>query len=156
MFKKLFIILFFAFIGQAIAQEEKTCASVKYNIGHCQLGLKTLTIKNISGVVIGDYTTNKSEKNSEYPMEDFCVILFREQDEKLITYSQTNDRGKFKLKKVPDGDYRLIVKSTTEHNFGLTLASIPLKIDSKANKGKKILVRMVPSGMHSCSYAEIQ
>jgi len=155
MSRKLFIILCLALAGQTFAQE-KSCASIKFQHGNCQIGLKPLTVKRVFGIVLGDYSPNKTEKDSEFPMEDFCVILFREKDEKLVTHTKTSFKGRFELRNIPDGDYRLVVKSTDEHNFGLTVASIPLKIESKANKKKSILVRMVPLRMHSCSYAEIQ
>lgn len=79
-----------------------------------------------------------------------CVGLFTDTDHKLIVAVETDDNGRFEIKTVPPGEYRLVAKCE-----GLCVANAPLRVRRTSNRrGKPLNVHMKPSGIDSCSYID--
>ena len=78
-----------------------------------------------------------------------CVGIFSEPDHKLISVSETNDKGEFEIKNVPKGDYRLVA-----HYVGFCPANVRVRIRPDLRGGKPLFIHMKPSGIDTCSYVD--
>jgi hypothetical protein len=84
------------------------------------------------------------------PTQHALVLLFTNKTHKLKSKTEADEDGRFKLSKIADGHYRLVVKSP-----GFCTANVPLLV--KARSGSKGLVlHMKPGGIDSCSYGAIK
>jgi len=76
---------------------------------------------------------------------DACVTLF-DKDRKPVAFASTDEKGRFKLERVPDGKYLFVVNTT-----GFATAVNELTIDRRAAGPKSLFVHMVFSGIDTCS-----
>lgn len=82
-----------------------------------------------------------------------CVAVFTEKDHLLASTIATDQGGKFRVDKLPKGDYRLVVKYA-----GFCTANIPIKFNPQASQktkqSKQLVVQLRLSGYDECSFAE--
>lgn len=79
-----------------------------------------------------------------------CVGVFTGTGHKLIAATETDDNGRFELKGIPDGDYRLVAKYD-----GFSPANAKLRV--KHSRSKKVLaVQMRPVGLDTTSFVELK
>jgi len=79
-----------------------------------------------------------------------CVGVFTETDHKLIAATETDDNGRFELKGIPDGDYRLVAKYD-----GFSPANAKLRVEHSRSK-KLLAVQMRPAGLDTTSFVELK
>lgn len=75
-----------------------------------------------------------------------CVGIFREGDKKLIKMIEVSKSGRFSLKGLPNGSYRLMVKIP-----GFCPANSRLILRRSLGR-KSVVVHMIVGGMHCPSY----
>jgi hypothetical protein len=109
-----------------------------------------LTVRTISGLAgLSQKDAAGSEKFEIWP--DLCVSLFTAKGTRLVRSVRSNDDGKFVLKGIADGYYWLVV----QHSYGfLTPARVRIRVDHR-NRNKIIRIHLVPSGIDTCSWAEL-
>ncbi len=116
MLKRFCLTCFFLVIfgNYLLAQNTEKCSSLKYEEIN-QIIPNSLSVKKLVGNVIAE--------DGKIPLVDVCIGLFVEANKKLILVTQSNREGKFKMKKIPNGKYRLVVK----HNLNFyCVANIPI------------------------------
>ena len=74
-----------------------------------------------------------------------CVGVFTEVDHKLVAVVSTDQRGRFELKGIPEGTYRLVVKYE-----GFSPANAKVRIEH-SRRNKLLTVQMRPTGLDSGS-----
>lgn len=134
-----FCCLSFSFVatGQAI---QTACKDMRYESRN-QIGYGPLRVRAVRGAATDAQRT---------PIPKSCIGVFREEDHKLIAATETDDRGRFDLKGVPDGDYRLVAKYD-----GFSIANAQLRI-GRAGSKKTLAVQMRPAGIDTGSFVELK
>jgi Carboxypeptidase regulatory-like domain len=80
-----------------------------------------------------------------------CFVLFTEKEHKLVASVKSDSAGRFELKDVAPGRYRLIARAE-----GFCTANIPLEVVKSSRRQKtEILVHFRPAGIDTCSYGEL-
>jgi len=80
-----------------------------------------------------------------------CFALFTEIGHKLVTSAKADLDGRFELRNVAPGRYRLVARAK-----GLCTANIPLEVVAASRHRKaEILVHFRATGIDTCSYGEI-
>jgi uncharacterized Rossmann fold enzyme len=134
---------------EVYAQSGKVCKIPEFN--SC-IGLNQLVVKNISGQVRVYLERKETNEEDFVIVSDACVSLFTK-DRKLVSSTTTDEDGVFKLNKVKDGNYWMVVR---DNYNALTPAVIEVKVSRKVQRNKKITVHMVILAIDSCSYGELQ
>lgn len=147
-FAVILAVALFSLTFQSPAQKNKSCALPEYN--NC-VGLEQIKLSKISGQV-SEFLENKEGGKETIYLSDACVTLYSN-DKKVIDSTETDEKGRFKLKNVPDGNYWLVVSDDYKV---YTPALIEIKVDRKLKEKRKMTVRMVISGIDTCSYGELQ
>ncbi len=81
-----------------------------------------------------------------------CFVLFTEGDHKLVASAKADSNGRFELKDVMQGRYRLVARAE-----GLCTANIPLEVVKHSSRTRReILVHFCPSGIDTCSYGDLK
>ncbi len=76
-----------------------------------------------------------------------CVAVFSEPDHRLLASFETDDSGHFALPKLARGDYRLVAMYDSY---------CPVNARMRVSRrGGPLRLKMVPSGIDTCSYAEL-
>jgi outer membrane receptor protein involved in Fe transport len=100
---------------------------------------------NILGIVL--------DKNTDQPVEFATIGVYSESDSSLVTGSISDDKGEFKIEKLPQGDYYLDVRfigysnerinkvSIRQDQPGIYLGSIELKQSSRNIKAVEIVAQ---------------
>ena len=84
---------------------------------------------------------------------DACVGVFTEPDHTLIAETESDDVGHFEIAGIPDGNYRLMVKSAY---VGFCPANTRLQLDRRAKTKKTLLAKMRPADSDTCSFIELK
>ena len=63
----------------------------------------------------------------------------------------TDENGRFELKGIPDGNYRLVIKYDA-----FCPANAKARIDRHASTKKTLIAHMRPGGIDTCSYLELK
>jgi hypothetical protein len=143
----LFGAVLLVFSGPCLAQQKDNtsqCSTTYENHNQTDYGpLKVRTVEGTSAIQVG---------TQEQPgVPGACFVLFTEKDHKLVASMKADSEGRFKLRDVAPGRYRLVARAE-----GLCTANIPLEV-VKASRGQKsgILVHFRPTGLDTCSYGEL-
>jgi hypothetical protein len=130
-------------IGCAAVGEEnrRTCKDLSYESRN-QTDYGPLQVSKIRG-------TMQDAQGS--PIPKACVAIFTEIDHKLIALTETDRSGYFKLKGIPDGNYRLIAKYE-----GFCPANAKVRIERNRRIKKPLSVKMRFAGIDTCSYIELR
>jgi hypothetical protein len=135
------------FSGPCLAQQkDKTsqCSTVYEN--HNQTDYGPLQVHAIEGVSVIQVGTQEQPR-----VPGACFALFTEKDHKLVASVKADSDGRFELRDVASGRYRLVARAE-----GLCTANVPLEV-VKSSRGRKteILVHFRPTGIDTCSYGEL-
>jgi len=110
---------------------------------------KTLSYENRNQVDYGPLRMaiigGTAEDSQRVPIPDVCVGVFTEVDHKLVAVVSTDQRGRFELKGIPEGTYRLVVKYE-----GFSPANAKVRIEH-SRRNKLLTVQMRPTGLDSGS-----
>lgn len=120
---------------------EITCKNLTYESRN-QTDYGPLRVASIRGI---------AQDPQGVPIPKACIGAFTETDHKLIAVTQTDDSGKFELKGIPDGEYRLVAKYE-----GFCPANAKLRIGRRAKSKKPLTVQMRFAGLDTCSYVELK
>src|SRR4029078_9072716 len=63
---------------------------------------------------------------SKQPVGSATISVLEKKDSSLVTFTMTDNAGKFELKGIPNGDYRLMISHVNYHN-----SNIPFKISDE-------------------------
>jgi hypothetical protein len=120
------------------------CATSYENHNQTDYGpLKVELIQGTSDVQVG------TQKQPGVP--GACLVVFTDGDHKLVTSVKADADGRFELKGVAPGHYRLLARAE-----GFCTANILLEVvKTSHNRKSEILVHFRPAGIDSCSYAEV-
>ena len=83
------------------------------------------------------------------PVPNVCVGIFNESDHKLVAAAQTDTKGTFELKAIPDGNYRLVAKCEA-----FCSANARIRIKARSGSGKALSIHFRASGIDTCSYID--
>jgi hypothetical protein len=124
------------------AKEQTTCDSPMSYESHNQIDPKPLRLKTIRGVAIDEQGV---------AVWNLCLGLFAEKDHKLIASIRAGEDGRFALKDIPPGEYRLVAKSS-----GFCTANVPLRVGYRLSGSKTdLLLHMNVTGIDKCSYGDL-
>lgn len=130
----------------ATAQDSNssTCSTLYENHNQIDYGpLKVEVVQGTSDIQVG------TQKQPGVP--GACLVLFTEKDHRLVASVKADADGRFELKDVAPGRYRLLARAE-----GFCTANIPLEVVKSARHHKaEILVHFRPAGIDTCSYAEL-
>ena len=123
---------------------ESKCATSYENHNQTDYGpLKVAAITGANDVQDG------TEKQPGVP--GACLVLFTDKDHELVMSVKVDADGRFELKDVPPGRYRLIARAE-----GFCTANIPIEVVKPSrNRKSEILVHFRPAGIDTCSFAEV-
>jgi carboxypeptidase family protein len=79
-----------------------------------------------------------------------CLILFTESDRRLVASVKTGADGRFEMKGIVPGRYRLIARLN-----GFCTANIPVEIIKSSRRKTQIVVHFRVTGLDDCSYGEL-
>jgi carboxypeptidase family protein len=77
-----------------------------------------------------------------------CVGVFTETDHKFIAAAQTDDSGRFELKNVPDGNYRLVAK------YEVLALATRIHVNRHSRSKKPLASHIRLAGIDTTSYFE--
>jgi hypothetical protein len=124
------------------AEEQTTCDSPMSYESHNQIDPKPIRLKTIRGVAIDE---------EGVAVWNLCLGLFAEKDRKLIVSIRAGEDGRFALKDISPGDYRLVAKSP-----GFCTANVPLRVGSRSSGSKtELVLHMNATGIDKCSYGDL-
>ena len=125
----------------ALAQEElPSCPSAYQN--HNQIEYGPLLVRAVAGRVI-------DRQSAVVP--GACLTVFSEIGHKLVTSARTDAKGGFRLAKIREGRYRVVVMVD-----GFCAASVPIRLSSRAVGEKQLLVQMRAPGVDDCSFGTLE
>ena len=121
-----------------------TCSTTYENHNQIDYGpLKVVVVQGASDIQVG------TQKQPGVP--GACFVLFTEKDHKLVASVESDADGRFDLKDVAPGRYRLLALAE-----GFCTANIPLEVvKSSRDRKAEIQVHFRPTGIDTCSYAEL-
>jgi hypothetical protein len=127
----------------AIGQEPRTdCKDLTYE-NHNPTDNAPFQVSRIRGI---------AQDAQRLPI-DACLGIFTEAEHTLIATAGTDDTGHFDLTGIPDGNYRLVVKSSYT---GFCPANAKLQIDRRVKTKKTLTVEMRAAGSDTCSWIEMK
>jgi hypothetical protein len=133
--------------GLCLAQQSgdsSQCSTAYEN--HNQIDYGPLKVRVVKGTSVIQVGTQKQSAVTEA-----CFILFTEKDHKLVASVKADSDGRFELKDVAPGRYRLVARAE-----GLCTANIPLAVVKPPRRKKtEILVHFRPAGIDTCSYGDL-
>lgn len=133
--------LLICFLQGLHAKEQTTCDSPMSYESHNQIDPRPLRLKTIRGVAIDEQGA---------AIWNVCLGLFAEKDHKLIVSSRAGEDGRFALKDIPPGEYRLVAKSP-----GFCTANVPLRVGTPSSGSKtELVLHMNVTGIDKCSYGD--
>lgn len=136
------------FSGPCLAQQRgnsSECSTVYEN--HNQTDYGPLKVGVIEGTSVIQVGTSQEQPGAP----GACLVLFTEKEHKLVASVKSDSTGRFELKDVAPGRYRLIARAE-----GLCTANIPLEVVKSSRRQKtEILVHFRPAGIDTCSYGEL-
>jgi len=126
----------------SIAQEAGSpCADMAYenrnqtDYGPLKVASMRGTAKDAQGVVV----------------PGVCVGVFTPNDHKLVVATRTDSEGRFELKGVPNGEYRLVARCE-----GFCSGNAKVLVDSRSRSKKRLDLAIRPAGLDTCSYFELK
>jgi hypothetical protein len=145
--RRYFLILALAagpmFACQSFASQGNVDSSIcapKY-VDRNQIDNGPLVIEHIAGTI---------SDPGQVAIPGACLALFTDKTHKLVKKTQSDDKGKFSLARVPPEKYRLVVTADT-----LCAANVRLHVVGRAMKKHVLQIHMKGAGMDSCSYGEL-
>jgi len=124
------------------AKAQTTCESPMSYESHNQIDPKPLRLKTIRGAAMDEQGV---------AVWNLCIALFAEKDHKLIVSIRVAEDGRFTLKDIPPGEYRLVAKSP-----GFCTANVPVHVGSRSSSSERELVlHMNVTGIDKCSYGDL-
>jgi hypothetical protein len=120
-----------------------SCSTEYENHNQIDYGpLKVAIIEGSSVIQVGD-------QRQPGGVPGACLVLFTEKDHKLLMSVTADSEGRFSLKDIIPGHYRLVARAQ-----GLCTANIPIEV-VKSSHRRKLKIVFRPTGVDSCSYGEI-
>jgi hypothetical protein len=122
-----------------------------------QVDPNTLTLSRISGVVMFQRGKLPKSAADAEPIDGACIGLFTEKGHRLVVSAKADGAGRFRLRRVPAGLYRLVVR---DPDGLLCVANVPLEVTSEArgdtSSGKSLVIHMRAPDLDDCSYGELK
>jgi len=117
----------------------QACGTIVYE-NRNQIDYGPLAVSAVQGIVM-DSTGTSIPKT--------CVGVFTEADHKLVGSTETGADGRFDLKSIPSGTYRLLVSCE-----GFCVANARIHVLRSNGRRKALTVHMKTGGVDSCSYID--
>lgn len=105
--------------------------------------LKVHTVRGTSVIQIGGRTQPAAPPEA-------CFTLFTEKNHTLVNTAKSASDGRFELRNVTPGRYRLIARAN-----GFCTANVPLEVVKSSRQMQQIVVHFCPAGIDTCSYGEL-
>jgi hypothetical protein len=152
---KITTILFFGAVlfgfRPCLAQQNNAeCSTVYENHNQIDYGpLKVAFIEGTSAIQVGPPVKGAAE-SGESGVPGACFVLFTEKDHKLVTSVKADSKGRFELRDVGPGRYRLVARAE-----GFCTANIPLEVVKSSGRPAEIRVYFRFPGIDVCSTGEL-
>lgn len=148
------LILLFCSIAHAQDASSGCKSPVEYG-NHNQVDPRPQAVRVVSGRVFLQVGNLGGELKDTVPVGEALVGLFTEAGHRLVAESEADGEGRFRLRDVPAGRYRLVVRDPT---CLLCVANVPLKVMHGRGRVKDtrgaLVIHMRPGGIDDCSYGE--
>jgi hypothetical protein len=132
-----------AHVAAAKNQSPANCSTSYENHNQIDYGpLKVQVVQGFSDMGTGSQT--------EAAVFGTCFALFTEKDHQLVATVSGDPQGRFEMKDVKPGRYRLVARVE-----GFCAANIPLEVVRNTRRKARILVHFRPTAVDTCSYGEI-
>lgn len=137
-------LLFFAGMPCLAAPPDSTDCPRNYeDNGLATLGpLKIVEVRGTTAIEVG------SVKRAKAP--GACVSLFSEQGHRLVAEAKADSDGRFELKDIAPGRYRLVARARM-----FCTANIPILVVKSTAARTQLLVKFRPTGIDVCSAGEL-
>jgi hypothetical protein len=116
-----------------------------------------MPVRVISGKVLLQRGKIGEKLEDVSTISDALIGLFTEEGHRLVTSVEADRDGRFKLRPVPAGRYRLVVRDPT---CLLCIANVPLRVlpPSRAGKLRRdiLIIHMRAGGIDDCSYGDFK
>ncbi len=114
---------------------------------HNQIDYGPLKVQAVEGTTIIEVGTTHQQGAA-----GACLVLFTEGDHKLLASASADSNGRFELKDIKPGRYRLVARSE-----GLCTANIPLQVVKPSGRRRgEIIVHFRARGVDTCSYGKLK
>lgn len=123
----------------AATQQPTACKEPIYE-NHNQVEPRPLTVHVARGTVTDP---------QHVPIPQACIAVFTANDHRLVATTETDDQGRFSLKDIQPGEYRLLAKYDS-----FCTPNILVRI-TKHRKRKTLQVHMKTPALDSCSYIDL-
>jgi hypothetical protein len=80
-----------------------------------------------------------------------CVGVFTPAGDKLIKATQTDGEGRFEIKDIPKGEYRLVARCD-----GFCTGNAKIRVQPGPGNKKRLNLIIRPAGLDTCSYFELK
>ena len=124
----------------ATAQDShRPCEDLSYE-NRSQVDYGPMVLKQVRGL---------AKDRDGVPVPYVCVGVFNELDHQLVAAAQTDAKGTFVLKAIPDGNYRIVAKCEA-----FCSANARVRIKARSGNGKPLSIHFRASGIDTCSYID--
>lgn len=123
------------------------CSTAYENLNQIDYG--PLRVSEVTGRSVIQIET----KIVQNDVRDACLVLFTEKDHRVVASIRTAPDGRFIMKSIAPGRYRLVARIP-----GFCVANIPLEVvrpNHPSVHPTEILIRFLPRGLDACSYGEL-
>lgn len=126
----------------AVAQESGSPCSAMVYENRNQTDYGSIKLATISG-------TAKDTQGVAVP--GVCVGVFTSIGDKLVKATQTDGDGRFEIKGIPKGDYRLVARCD-----GFCTGNAKIRVQPGSRSKKRLYLVVRPAGLDTCSYFELK
>ena len=141
-----YVVVFVSFLAASpyrpaqLPNDSAACSSQYEDHNQIDYGpLKLATIR-------GGTTVGKEIQNG---VPGACLVLFTEKEHKLVSITKADQNGRFELKDIAPGYYRLLARAEA-----FCVANMRIKVVKSLHRKAEILVHF-QGGIDSCSYGEL-
>jgi hypothetical protein len=126
---------------------DKSCSNIKYESRN-QVNPDQLWVRIVWGKVI-----DAPNSGAGQPVSAVCIGIFDEKTKKLVSSIEGSHDGHFGIKKLKDGNFRLVVQDIY-HSY--CVANLRVRVDHNSRETRQIIVhmRLFPNP-DKCSYGEL-
>ena len=103
------------------------------------------------GPLVVSRVSGTANDNGGVAVPGICIGVFTTEDHRLVASVRTDAQGRFEIKGVSRGDYRLVAKCE-----GFCSGNAKIRVVSSSRSKKRLQVKMRFAGIDTCSFFEVK